>query len=100
MQLKPEQLDTHLQKQLAPAYFISGEDPLRVMEATDAVRAAARARGYDERDVLTVQAGFDWGRLAAEAGNLSLFAERRILELRLPGEPRRALQLVFVTIAN
>lgn len=85
MQLRPEQLDAHLKKTLAPVYFISGDEPLRVQEAADAVRAAARARGFDEREVLTVQAGFDWNRLQAEAGNLSLFAERRILDLRIPG---------------
>jgi len=85
MQLKPEQLDAHLRKQLAPVYFISGDDPLRVMEAADAVRAAARAHGYDEREVLTVQAGFDWNSLLSEAGNLSLFSQQRILDLRLPG---------------
>ncbi|MDX1696991.1 MAG: DNA polymerase III subunit delta [Thiohalobacterales bacterium] len=88
MQLKPEQLDAHLKKNLAPVYFISGDEPLRVMEAADAVRAAARARGYDERDVLTVQAGFDWASLQAEAGNLSLFSAQRIIDLRLPtGKP-------------
>jgi DNA polymerase-3 subunit delta len=85
VQLKPEQLGSHLRKQLAPLYFISGDDPLRVMEAADAVRAAARARGYDEREVLTVQAGFDWSSLLGEAGNLSLFSQQRILDLRLPG---------------
>ena len=85
MQLKPEQLDAHLNKQLAPVYFISGDDPLRVMEAADAVRHAARAQGYDERDVLTVQPGFDWYSLQSESGNLSLFSSRRIIELRLPG---------------
>jgi DNA polymerase-3 subunit delta len=88
MQLKPEQLDTHLKKQLAPVYFISGDDPLRVIEAADAVRAAARVQGYGERDVLTVQAGFDWYSLQSEAGNLSLFSERRIIDLRMPtGKP-------------
>jgi DNA polymerase-3 subunit delta len=88
MQLKPEQLDAHLNKNLAPLYFISGDEPLRVLEAADAVRAAARGQGYDEREVLTVQAGFDWGSLLAEAGNLSLFAQRRIIDLRLPtGKP-------------
>ncbi len=88
MQIKPEQLEAHLKKQLAPAYFISGDEPLRVLEAADAVRAAARTRGYDERDVLTVQAGFDWNSLLAGAGNLSLFAQRRIIELRIPtGKP-------------
>jgi DNA polymerase III subunit delta len=88
MQLKPEQLDAHLKKTLAPLYFISGDEPLRVLEAADAVRAAARAQGYDEREVLTVQAGFDWNSLLAGAGNLSLFAERKVIDLRLPtGKP-------------
>ena len=88
MQLRPEQLDAHLRKNLAPLYFISGDEPLRVLEAADAVRMAAREQGYDEREVLTVQAGFDWNSLLAEAGNLSLFAQRRIIDLRLPtGKP-------------
>jgi DNA polymerase-3 subunit delta len=85
MQLKPEQLDTHLRQQLAPVYFISGDEPLRVMEAADAVRAAARAGGYDEREVLSVEAGFDWGSLHSAAGSLSLFSARRLIDLRLPG---------------
>ena len=88
MNLKPEQLESRLRKQLAPVYFISGDDPLRVMEASDAVRAAARTQGYDEREVLTVQKGFDWNSLLSEAGNLSLFSQRRIIDLRLPtGKP-------------
>jgi DNA polymerase-3 subunit delta len=88
MQIRPEQLDAHLKKNLAPLYFISGDEPLRVLEAADAVRMAAREQGYDEREVLTVQAGFDWNSLLAEAGNLSLFAQRRIIDLRLPtGKP-------------
>jgi len=88
MQLKPEQIDAHLRKQLAPIYFISGDEPLRVMEAADAIRAAAREQGYDERDVLTAQAGFDWDSLMSEAGNLSLFSQRRVIDLRLPtGKP-------------
>lgn len=88
MQLKPEQLDAHLKKRLAPVYFISGDEPLRVLEAADAVRAAARAQGFEEREVLNVAAGFDWNSLLAEAGNLSLFAQRRVIDLRLPtGKP-------------
>jgi len=85
MQIKPEQLDTHLRRQLAPLYFISGDEPLRVLEAADAVRAAARTQGYDEREVLTVQANFDWSTLMSEAGNLSLFSQRRVIDLRMPG---------------
>ena len=91
MQLKPEQIDAHLRKQLAAVYFISGDEPLRVMESADAVRAAAREQGYDEREVLTVQAGFDWDALTSQAGNLSLFSQRRIIDLRMPaGKPGAA----------
>jgi DNA polymerase-3 subunit delta len=88
MQLKPEQLEKHLQKSLAPVYFISGDEPLRVLEAADAVRARARQEGFAERDVLTVQPGFDWNSLSSAAGNLSLFSERRVVDVRLPtGRP-------------
>jgi DNA polymerase-3 subunit delta len=88
MQLKPEQLETRLRKQLDPVYFISGDEPLRVLEAADAVRSAALAQGYNEREVMTVQAGFDWETLASSGDSLSLFAERRMIDLRLPtGKP-------------
>jgi DNA polymerase-3 subunit delta len=88
MQLKPEQLEARLRKQLDPLYFISGDEPLRVLEAADAVRSAAQAQGYSEREVMTVQAGFDWDALASSADSLSLFAERRVIDLRLPtGKP-------------
>jgi len=88
VQINPAELASRLRGQLAPVYFISGDEPLRVMEAADAVRARAREQGYDEREVLTVQSGFDWGALESAAGNLSLFSQRRIIDLRLPtGKP-------------
>ncbi len=88
MQLRPEQLEARLGRQLDPVYFISGDEPLRVLEAADAVRAAAQSQGYSEREVMTVQAGFDWDALASSADSLSLFAERRVIDLRLPtGKP-------------
>ncbi len=91
MKLRPEQLEDHLRRgPVAPVYLISGDEPLLVAEAADTIRAAARAAGYQERHVLHVEAGFDWGTLHAEGNALSLFASRRILELRLasakPGE--------------
>jgi DNA polymerase-3 subunit delta len=85
MQIQPEQLESRLRGALAPVYFISGDEPLRLTEAADAVRARARAAGFDEREVLSVSAGFDWNSLTAAAGNLSLFASRRIIDLRMPG---------------
>jgi DNA polymerase-3 subunit delta len=88
MQLKPEQLEARLRKQLDPVYFISGDEPLRVLEAADAVRSAAQLQGYSEREVMTVQTGFDWDALASSADSMSLFAERRVIDLRLPtGKP-------------
>ncbi|HKJ76840.1 MAG TPA: DNA polymerase III subunit delta, partial [Gammaproteobacteria bacterium] len=65
-----------------------GDEPLQVTEAADAIRAAAREAGHGERQVFHVESGFDWDQLAAAADNLSLFAERRLLELRMPtGKP-------------
>lgn len=83
MRLRPEQLTGHLRKQLAPLYLVFGEEPLQALEAADAIRAAARARGHSERECLTVETGFDWQGLAQVAASPSLFAERRLLELRL-----------------
>ncbi|HSO99847.1 MAG TPA: DNA polymerase III subunit delta, partial [Thioalkalivibrio sp.] len=88
MRLKPDQLSRHLEQGLASVYLFSGDEPLQLMEAADAVRAAARARGFTEREVFTADKGFDWGALSAASDSLSLFAEQRILELRLPtGKP-------------
>lgn len=88
MQLKPEQLAQHLKKSLAPIYLVYGDELLLVQEAADAVRAAARAQGYGEREVFAVERDFDWNQLTASSNALSLFAERRILEVRMPtGKP-------------
>ena len=88
MRQRPEQLAAHLQQSLAPIYLVCGDEPLQVTEAADAIRAAAREAGHDERQVFHVESGFDWDQLAAAADNLSLFAERRLIELRMPtGKP-------------
>ena len=87
-QLRADQLAGHLRQSMAPLYFIHGDETLLSNECADAVRAAARARGYSERQVFAVEAGFDWNTLRAASDSLSLFAERRILELRVPsGKP-------------
>ncbi|KNX76392.1 DNA polymerase III subunit delta [Pseudomonas sp. 250J] len=88
MKLAPAQLNKHLQGQLAPVYIVSGDDPLLCQEAADAIRGAARQQGYDERQVFSADANFDWGNLLLAGASLSLFAQRRLLELRLPsGKP-------------
>ncbi|MDX9707084.1 MAG: DNA polymerase III subunit delta, partial [Azospira sp.] len=90
MQIKGEQLDAHLAGPLKPVYVVWGDEPLLVIEAADAIRTAARRQGFDEREVMTALAGFDWNQLAAAAGNLSLFGGRKLIDLRIPtGKPGR-----------
>ena len=90
MRLRVDQLDRHLAGDLAPVYVLGGDEPLQIQEARDAVRAAAARRGFDERVVLNAETGFDWSTLRAYADSLSLFGDRRIIDLRLatgkPGE--------------
>ena len=91
MQLKPEQLAAHLQKGLRSLYMLHGDEPLLAQEALDAIRERARALGYTERTVHTVAgAHFDWSAVLAAGQSLSLFAERQIVEVRIPsGKPGR-----------
>ncbi len=73
---------------LRPVYLIAGAEHLQVIEAADALRARAKELGYLERDVLDVESGFDWNRLADAGRSMSLFASRKLIELRLPtGRP-------------
>ncbi|HEX9803401.1 MAG TPA: DNA polymerase III subunit delta [Gammaproteobacteria bacterium] len=85
MRLRCEQLAAHLRQGVQPLYLLSGDEPLQLMEAADAIRARVRELGFGEREVLHAEAGFDWSALSAASGSLSLFAEKRLLELRLPG---------------
>src|SRR5882672_3269845 len=88
MQLRPGELDAQLRKSLLPAYAIHGDEPLLAMEAADAIRAAARRAGFTEREVLEPGRGFDWSEFTHATGSLSLFATKKIVELRLPtGKP-------------
>ncbi|GAB6195732.1 DNA polymerase III subunit delta [Lysobacter xanthus] len=92
MELSPEQLVAELDSgPLRPAYLIAGPEPLRVLEAADAVRAAARRDGIAEREVFEAvgnQREPDWAGMSASFGAPSLFATRRLMELRLPtGKP-------------
>src|SRR6478752_4348409 len=89
MQLASAQLAQHLGKGLRSLYTLHGEEPLLVQEAADLIRATARAQGYAERTVHSVAgAHFDWSEVLAAGGSLSLFADRQIVEIRIPsGKP-------------
>ncbi len=77
------QLAQHLASALAPCYLLFGDEPLQKLEAIDAIRAAAKQQGYNERISLTADAQFDWNELSNELQAMSLFAEKRLIELEL-----------------
>lgn len=84
MKLKVDQLSNHLQRQgLQSIYLLFGDEPLQMMEGGDRLRTFARKQGFSERTVLSVETGFSWHELREQANSLSLFATKRLIELRL-----------------
>ena len=88
MKLGFHEIQRHLQQQLLPVYIVSGDEPLQHGEACDLIRQTARNQAYNDRKILDADSKFDWNELIAEANSLSLFAEQRILDLRIKnGKP-------------
>ena len=88
MRTTTRQLDAQLRKGLAPLYAVYGPEPLLALEAADRIREAARKDGCTEREIFFAEPGADWSRFGASGNNLSLFASKRLLELRIPtGKP-------------
>lgn len=88
MRLPAQQLTQHLQQGLRPLYVFAGDEPLAQRESLDALRAAARQQGYDERLSLVVERNFNWQQVTAFGQSISLFASKRLLELSIPsGKP-------------
>jgi DNA polymerase-3 subunit delta len=103
MRIDSEQLPQHLSRGLKSLYVIYGEELLLALEAADRIRARALEQGFNERRVLIAEQGFDWGELAMASNSLSLFAPKRVLDLRIPGgkpgkEGSEALQLLAGTL--
>jgi DNA polymerase-3 subunit delta len=90
MQLRPDALAAHLATPLAPLYVIASDEHLLAREAADSIRQAARAQGYTEREVLNVDRHFKWAELRFSGQTLSLFGDKKLIELRIPtGRPGR-----------
>jgi DNA polymerase-3 subunit delta len=88
IELRPTDLGAHLARKLLPLYVVHGDEPLGVIEAGDAIRAAARRAGCDEREVFIVEQHFRWDAFAAANANLGLFGTRKLIDLRIPsGKP-------------
>jgi DNA polymerase-3 subunit delta len=106
MQVGLAQLTAHLQRGLKPLYTLHGDEPLLIQEAADAIRAVARTQGHTERTVHTVAgAHFDWSEVLASGSSLSLFADKQIVEVRIPsGKPGKdgsvALQQLAESVAG
>ncbi|MFT7207280.1 MAG: DNA polymerase-3 subunit delta [Pseudohongiellaceae bacterium] len=83
MKIKPEHLSRTLSSNILPLYWLSGDEPLLMQEAADLIRTQYKENGYSEREILNVDKSFDWGQFLQSTGNLSLFAEKKIIELRL-----------------
>ena len=101
MWLKAEQLPAALAKQLAAVYFISGDEPLQQGEAADTVRLAAKNAGYENRELLSVDAHFNWLEFLQAADEMSIFSEKKIIDLRLPsGKPGMEGSKVLVSYCD
>lgn len=88
MQITSDDLPRQLAKGLAPLYVVTGDALLLAIEAADAIRNAARAAGYSERETFVAEQHFKWAELRNSAQSLSLFAERKVIDLRIPsGKP-------------
>jgi DNA polymerase-3 subunit delta len=89
MQISAGQIANHLQRGLKSLYTLHGDEPLLQQEALDAIRVCARAQGFSERSSHTVSgAHFDWSAVLAAGGSMSLFADKQIIEIRIPsGKP-------------
>jgi DNA polymerase-3 subunit delta len=84
MRIKPEQLAGALQKNLASVYLLSGDEPLQIGELSDAIRQAAKNAGFSERDIFSTDSGFDWSDISNAASSLSIFGDKKVLDLRVP----------------
>lgn len=100
MKVYAEQLGEQLKRRPAPVYLLSGDEPLQLTEASDAIRQAARAAGYTNRELFYADAGFDWGLLKEAADSFSLFGEPRLLDLRLPAKPDKTAAAALLSYAE
>ena len=100
MRIAQESLAGALARGLRSAYLVTGAEPLLIGEACDLIRQAARKAGYADREIHFLERGFDWNRLMTGAANLSLFGERRLIELRLAGSLDAAASRSLIELAE
>ncbi|MFV2060157.1 MAG: DNA polymerase III subunit delta [Gammaproteobacteria bacterium] len=101
MKIYFNKLESHLSKTLSPIYIVSGDEPFQVQQAVKLIRDKAREQGYINREVLFVEKGFDWSDFSMSNDSLSLFAEKKVLELRMPkGKPGKEGAKILLNYAE
>ncbi|MBL8379036.1 MAG: DNA polymerase III subunit delta [Burkholderiales bacterium] len=99
--LSPEDLPARLARGLAPLYTVTGDEPLRALEAADAIRTAAKKAGFSDRKLYSTHQHFDWAAPRADLAGMSLFGDRPLIDLRIPnGKPGRDGALVLEKLAE
>jgi DNA polymerase-3 subunit delta len=83
VKIYPDKLTAQLQRDALPVYVVSGDDPLLMQEACDEIRAALRAKGFVERELFHIERGFDWSEVLYSSNSMSLFSDKKIIELRM-----------------
>jgi len=96
MRLTPDKLNAHLKNPLQRIYLISGDEPMQQLEAADEIRQVAKTQGIEEREIIFVDSKFSWESLLEQGGTMSLFAERRMLDIRIEKFPLRNDQKIFL----
>ncbi len=84
MRLKSEQLAASLQKSLGAVYLVSGDEPLQIVELSDAIRQAAKKAGFSQREIFSTDTGFEWSEITTAARSLSIFGDKKVLDVRVP----------------
>ncbi|MDF3030294.1 MAG: holA [Moraxellaceae bacterium] len=100
MKLRFDQLPRHLGERLQPVYVVHGDEILLQQEAADLLRQAARKQGFSERELFHAERGADWNEMLASANNLSLFGDRKLLEIRFGGKPDAAAAAALESYAG
>ena len=100
MKVYPDKLQAHLKNSVSPIYIVSGDDPLLIQETSDLLRTHLKSVGFTERELFHTEAGFDWQQVLFSANSMSLFAEQKLIEIRMssasPGEDGKAALMSFL----
>lgn len=100
MKLRLDQLAGSLSKELHKVYMVSGDEPLQVLEAMDAIKQSLRSKAYEDYELFYVESGFDWSSFTVSSKSFSLFSEKRILDIRLPQKPDKEGCKVLIDFAK